>query len=79
MRIVSFITLVFLGTLLPGWLIIVLALAYATKWTAYELIVLATLGDAFFGVEANIPIYTIGAIIIVFGAEWLKPKFLVYN
>jgi len=71
--------MVFLSTLLPSWFIIILAFVYATKWPAYELIVLATLGDAFFGVGFNVPIYTIGTIIIVWVIEWMKPKLLVYN
>ncbi|MFT5037388.1 MAG: hypothetical protein ACI9VM_000968 [Candidatus Azotimanducaceae bacterium] len=80
MRIITFIFLVFLSTLLPWYLVLGCAVVYAWYFkTAYELIVLAIAIDAYFGAHIVFAQYTVTAIILLISMEWAKPRFLIYN
>lgn len=78
MRVVCFIFLILLSTLLPLWLWLSLALLYAYFWCGVELLVIAVLLDAYFGVS-SIPLYTVCVGVGLLLLEWLKPRLLVYN
>ena len=79
MRLIAFITLLFLSTLLSPWILILLVALYRLKWFALELMILALLIDSFYGVSAALPIYTLGTAGLVFLLEWIKPKLLFYS
>lgn len=79
MRIVAFITLLVLSTLVPWPVLLILAGAYVLIWTGYELVFGALLIDAYFGATILVPHYTITAVALLCIAEWLKPRLLLYN
>lgn len=78
-RIIAFITLLIVSTIVPHFIFLPAALLYALVWRGYELIVLAICIDAYFGVGHHIPYYSLYTSVIVLGAEWIKPSLLVYN
>ena len=63
----------------PTALFIVCALAYALRYTAYELIVIAAAIDAYYGMGTSVPYYTICTILGVLIIEWMKPRISLYN
>jgi hypothetical protein len=72
------------GILLAGiiagpWLVLPAAVLHALAWFGIELIFIAAGIDAFFGVGHGVPYYTIAAVIIVGGAEWVKPRLSFYT
>jgi hypothetical protein len=79
MRLTAYIILIFLSTLLPWYLLSVLVLMYALRYTAYELIVLAIAIDAYYGVYYTLSYYTFAAVALLICVEWAKPRFLIYN
>lgn len=80
MRVVSFITLLFLVTLLPWYILLALVCCYALYFELpIELVVLAALIDGFFGVASTMPLYTITTTIVLFLSEWVKPRLMIYN
>lgn len=69
--------LMFLSALfLPVWLVVVLAGLYAWRFFALELIFIAALVDAYFGLAVSWPYYTIGAFTIIVMAEYAKRTLL---
>ena len=79
MRIVSFITLLFLSTLLPVPFVMILFLAYAVVWDGYELLLISAGIDAYFGAGHDIPFYTVNVLCGLVLLVWLKPRLLMYN
>jgi hypothetical protein len=80
-RILTFIVLVFIATILPTWVFGVCMILYALRYTAYELIFLSMSIDALygFGYPIDVPYYTICTCFGLFFIEWLKPHISVYN
>lgn len=79
MRLVSFTFLCILATLLPLPISIVLVCAYALLWEGYELLLLAVFLDAFFGVGATLPYFTLGTILLLVVSLWMRPRLSFYN
>jgi len=79
MRIIAFISIVFLSTLLPWYVLLLLAIGYSMYWSAYELLFLAVGIDAYFGVEFVLPYYTVTTFCLLVAIEWVKPRLLLYN
>ena len=69
MRLIAFITLLFLSTLLSPWILILLVALYSLKWFALELMILALLIDSFHGVSAALPIYTLGTACLLYTSD----------
>lgn len=80
-RYLFFILVCVSGSFAPVWLYILLAFLYALRYTAYELIVLATIFDAYYGMQTVflIPVYTLGVTFGLLLLEWVKPHISVYN
>lgn len=78
-RTLSFILLIVGAIALPGWVLLPFALAYAFFFRAYELLVLAACIDAYFGIAAHLPYYTICTLIMLVSVEWLKPYLALHN
>ena len=64
---------------LPFWLLVPIAIAYAIRFWAFELIIFAALIDAYFGAVVDWPYYTIGALAIVVLAELAKEHLNILN
>ena len=79
MRIVSFIFLFILTTLLPLPLTVLLICAYALLWEGYELLCIAVCLDAFFGAGSLLPYFTIGTTLLLVISVWIRPRLLLYN
>ena len=80
LRTVFFIILVFATVVAPTPVFIIGALAYAFRYTAYELLLLAVCIDAYYGVGTFlVPYYTIITCIGLIFIEWLKPRISLYN
>lgn len=80
MRTIAFIALIIVSTLVPWYMLLLLALGYALYFRgAVELLVLAALIDGYFGVHTLTPYYTLSALVLLFLAEWLKPRLIIYN
>lgn len=58
---------------------VVLACCYSLYFTAYELIVLGVLVDAFYSGTGGMPYYLVGGVSIFIFSEWIKPRLLMYN
>lgn len=80
-RVLFFYVIVALATFLPVWLFIIAVCAYALRYTAYELILLGILIDAFYGFSTPfaIPYYTICTTCLLIFIEWIKPQLSLYN
>ena len=79
-RILLFTILVFATVVAPTPIFIVGALAYAFRYTAYELLLLAVCIDAYYGVgHLSVPYYTIITSVGLFFIEWMKPRISLYN
>lgn len=61
------------------WLVAPLAVAYSLVFFAPELIVFGVLIDAYFGFGNAVPVYVIGASLIVVVSELLKPHLSFYS
>lgn len=66
-----------IALLAPVWVAALCALAYAFWVRAYELIPLAMVIDAYFGVAAHVPYYTVLAVAVVVIMELIKPHLTV--
>ena len=64
---------------LPIWLVIPLAVAYAVRFWAIELVVFGALIDAYFGAVTAWPYYTLAAIAIVVTAELAKQHLTLFK
>ena len=79
MRLIAFITVLFLAPLLPIWLSLVLFGAYALLWPDLELVVLGGLLDAFFAPGTGFPVYLLGAFLLTSLSLLLRPHLVFYN
>lgn len=70
--------IIFLTTTVSPWLLLPFVLLHAFAWFAVELVVIAALIDAYFGILHPVPYYTLAAVVIVVLAEWLKPQLSMY-
>lgn len=64
---------------LAPWLVLPLAVLYALVFFAPELVVFGALIDAYFWHGDAIPVYVIGASLIVVVAELIKPHLSFYS
>jgi len=78
-RLLLCIALVVCAVVLPVWLFAIAAFAYALYYTAYELLLITALLDAFYGGGIFIPYYTIACAVVLIMLEWVKPRLSVYN
>jgi hypothetical protein len=79
-RILLFCVLVFATVVAPTPVFIAIALLYAFRYTAYELLLLAVCIDAYYGVgQILIPYYTITTCVALILIEWMKPRIWLYN
>lgn len=80
LRSILFSVLIFMAVAAPTWVLALCAFAYALRYTAYELLVLAAAIDAYYGLgEYAVPYYLFTAIAVLFFLEWIKPRISVYN
>lgn len=81
MQSIAFIGVVLIGFLLPFWVSVIAALAYALWKPGYELILLGALIDALFSAAlVDLPfVYTLTFAGIVLAANMLKPHLTIYN
>jgi hypothetical protein len=64
----------------PTAVLVVCALAYALRYTAYELIFIAAAIDAYYGLGGmTLPYYTFCTCAALILIEWVKPFISVYN
>ena len=79
MRSIFFIGVVIASVVLPWWLALPLFAYYAFVFRAYELIVLGILLDAYFGYMLPWHVfYTVAALALYMGMEFLKPRVAWY-
>jgi hypothetical protein len=62
----------------PAWIFFVAAGLFSIRYCGYEVIVIAALLDAYFGL-GGIPYYLITTFIGVLVLEWSKPKVTLYT
>jgi hypothetical protein len=80
LRLLFFILLCIVAITAPTAVLAVCALAYALRYTAYELILLAAAIDAYYGLGFTIvPYYTMVVCVSLILIEWIKPQISVYN
>lgn len=81
LRILLFCILLLISVVVPTWLLAVIALVYALRYTAYELIPLALCIDAYYGMSfyGHLPYYTLCAILLLIVVEYIKPRLSLYN
>lgn len=79
MRVVVFITLFILTTLLPLPLTILAMCAYALVWEGYELFFLAVCLDAFFGAGMSYPYFTFGTTLLLVMSVLVRPRLMFYT
>jgi hypothetical protein len=76
---IFFVLLVGLSALIgPDWLFFVTAGLFSVKYCGYEVILIAALVDAYFGL-GSIPYYVLITTAGVMMIEWLKPKVTLYT
>lgn len=79
-RLLLFIAVLLCAVVAPTWLLAALAVVYAFRYTAYELIFVAAAIDAFYGTGTHIvPYYTISFVLLLICIEWIKPRISLYN
>lgn len=78
-RILAGALMLFLGVLLPPWLLMPFFVLHALAWFGYELIIIGALIDAYFGGSTALPLYTIFATGVVVCIEFAKPYLSFYN
>ena len=71
-RIAFFIGIFLIGIFTTPLLLIPLAIIYAYNYFAIELLVMGFLIDTYFGAASTLPLYTIGAFLIILGSETAK-------
>jgi hypothetical protein len=80
LRLFFFMLLCIVALIAPTAVLALCALAYALKYTAYELILLAAAIDAYYGLGFTlVPYYTIVTCVSLLLIEWIKPRISVYN
>ena len=81
LRILSFSVLICIGYLTPLPVFIVGAIMYVLIWHGYEVLILAALIDAQFGVVPSIFMftYTVSAMCIILVAHYIKPYLRFYD
>lgn len=80
MRPIYFIGILIASVVLPWWIVLPLWVCYAFAFRAYELIVLGTALDAYFGYALPWHVfYTMAAAVVCAGAEFLKPRIAWYD
>lgn len=80
MRLIYFILIVIGSVVLPWWFVLPLWLCYAFAFRAYELIALGVFLDACFGYQISWHVlYTLVAVALCVGAEFLKPRIAFYS
>ncbi len=80
-RVLFFILIVVIAVVAPTAVLAVCALAYALRYTAYELIFVAAGIDAFYGAGGilTVPYYILITSAVLILIEWVKPYISVYN
>jgi len=79
-RLILFAGLCIVALIAPTGILAVCALAYALRYTAYELLLIAAAIDAYYGLGFTIvPYYTIVSCVCLIFIEWIKPRISVYN
>lgn len=79
-RFFFFVAILFCAVAAPAWLLALIALAYAFRYTGYELIFVAAAIDAFYGAGSfSFPYYTLAAAAGLICIEWVKPRISLYN
>lgn len=78
-RFIYFGLLLITGIFITPIISLPLALLYAMRWYAPELIVIGYVFDVYFGGVADMPYYTIGLALLVFIAEIAKRFLMVKN
>ena len=78
-RLLLFVCIGIIAIVAPTPLLALCALAYALRYTAYELIVIAVCIDAYYSVGTFIPYYTIAVCAALILIEWVKPRVSLYN
>ena len=79
-RTIFFIIIIILAATGPFLLLLVLSSIYAFKYTAYELLLVAAMIDAFYGMGSwLIPYYLCGTTLALMCLQWLKPHLTMYN
>ncbi len=80
-RILFFTLIVVMAVVAPTAVLAVCALAYALRYTAYELIFVGAAIDAFYGTGGilTVPYYTLVTSACLILIEWVKPFISVYN
>ena len=73
MRILLFLGLVLVVLWLPVWVLALYCLWYAYLYFAWDVILLASFVDAYFG-STLLPYYTLVATTLVIAVEWIRPS-----
>ncbi len=76
-RIIYFLVLVVIGLFVTPIISLPLAIIYALRWYALELIILGWVFDTYFGNIADWPYYTLALFALVFIAEVAKRYLMV--
>jgi len=79
LRLFLFAALMLLSVFAPVWILAACALAYALRFTAYELLVLAACIDAYYGGSSALPYYTLVTAALLLAVEYIKSRLIVYN
>ena len=72
MRLLLFSGLLLIVLWLPVWVLVLYCLWYVYQYFAWELILVASFIDAYFGGMVA-PYYTLAAVTLVVGVEWVRP------
>jgi hypothetical protein len=73
-RSLTFITVTICWYFSFWWCAIPLSIWYAYQFRAYELVVLGLLIDIEFSVNFDLPLYTLGFLVLFIIMEWIKPR-----
>lgn len=76
-RLVYFIVLLIIGLFVTPIIFVPLALYYAMRWYALELILVGYVFDVYFGHVADWPYYTVTTAALVFGVEIAKRHLMI--
>ncbi|MBY0310096.1 hypothetical protein K2Q16_03055 [Patescibacteria group bacterium] len=67
--------LIIMGALFfPWWAVALMTIPYTTRYTGYELIAVAVLIDAFYGVFSRVPWLTLCVVVIVLLMMFIRPR-----
>lgn len=79
MRVVASIIIILASVTVTPALLFPLVVLHALSWFALELIVIGAFIDAYFGATYGFPFYTLGAAVVVFLSELIKPHLSFYD